>query len=183
MDDTYRRHTREARQAGLEVGAYHFFDYKKEGVAQAQHFLETVRSTSGEDGLLRLVVDVECLKSIGTSNHERARDRLHALLDELYRETGRYPMIYTSQTMWNRVVGGPRSFGRYPLWVACWKCRSLYMPKGWTEWQFWQVGTYRYSGLGGLDGNVFHATSLSRLRQERQRPIRLERGEPYRPAA
>ena len=127
--------------------------------------------------------DVECLKSIGTSNHERARDRLHALLDELYSETGRYPMIYTSQTMWNRVVGGPRSFGRYPLWVACWKCRSLYMPKGWTEWQFWQVGTYRYSGLGGLDGNVFHATSLSRLRLERQRPIRLERGEPYRPAA
>ena len=81
--------------------------------------------------------------------------------------------------MWNRVVGGPRSFGRYPLWVACWRCRTLYMPKGWTEWQFWQIGSYRYSGLGGLDGNVFHETSLSRLRQERQRPIRLERGEPY----
>ena len=47
VDDTFRRHTREARDAGLLAGAYHFFDYTKGGKAQAQHFLRTVRSTTG----------------------------------------------------------------------------------------------------------------------------------------
>ena len=77
----------------MEFGAYHFFDYKKGGVQQALHYLDTLRRTSGTNGLLKVAVDVECLKSIGTSNHDKARTRLHGLLDELYRQTGRYALI------------------------------------------------------------------------------------------
>jgi GH25 family lysozyme M1 (1,4-beta-N-acetylmuramidase) len=106
----------------LHAGAYHFFDYRKPGRSQARHFLATLRRTSGLDRLLPLVVDVETLSSLGQPDPPAARSRLHALLDELYRQTGRYPMIYTSQSMWRRVVGEPLGFGPYPLWVACWKC-------------------------------------------------------------
>jgi hypothetical protein len=176
VDDTYRRHTREAKQAGLEVGAYHFFDYQKGGKKQAQHFLDTLRATTGLNGLLPLVVDVECLQSIGTSDHAKAKQRLHALMNELYRQTGRYPMIYTSQSMWTKVVGAPASFGKYPLWVACWKCNNLYMPKGWSEWLFWQVGLFRFPGVANLDGNIFRSTAVKQLRAVKQRPIKLDGG-------
>jgi lysozyme len=175
VDDTYLRHTREARVAGLHAGAYHFFDYRKPGRSQARHFLATLRRTSGLDRLLPLVVDVETLSSLGQPDPPAARSRLHALLDELYRQTGRYPMIYTSQSMWRRVVGEPLGFGPYPLWVACWKCDDIHMPRGWTTWQFWQVGQFRFKGGPRLDGNTYN-WSASRLRGELPRAMRLDRG-------
>jgi GH25 family lysozyme M1 (1,4-beta-N-acetylmuramidase) len=175
VDHTYTRHTREARSAGLIAGAYHFFDYRKGGVAQARHFLDTLRRTTGLDNLLPLVVDVETLPSLGTPNKSDARSRLHAMMDELYRQTGRYPMIYTSRYMWEKVVGAPIGFGRYPLWVACWKCDTVHLPNGWKDWLFWQVGMFRFSGGTNLDGNVY-STALAKLRGERQRPAKLHGG-------
>jgi lysozyme len=173
-DDYFLIHTDEARAAGIEVGAYHFFDYRKDGRRQARHFLATVRKATGLGGLLPLVVDVETLSTLGVPNKARARARLHALLDELYRRTGRYPMIYTSKSMWERVVGAPRGFGAYPLWVACWKCDRVHMPRGWTSWRFWQFGQFRFgAGLPKLDGNVYSA-NIARLRGELQRSMRLD---------
>ena len=151
------------------MGAYHFFHYRKDGRRQARHFLATLRKTTGLSQLLPLVVDVETLPSLGTPNRTRARSRLHALLDELYRQTGSYPMIYTSSHMWKQVAGEPLGFGRYPLWVACWKCDRVHMPRGWSSWRFWQFGQFRFGGgLPRLDGNVY-AASQSGLPRERQR--------------
>jgi lysozyme len=173
-DPYFEIHAAEAQAAGIEVGAYHFFDYRKDGRRQARHFLATVRKATGLGGLLPLVVDVETLSTLGKPNKARAKARLHALLDELYRRTGRYPMIYTSRYMWEKVVGAPLGFGDYPLWVACWKCDRVHMPRGWTTWRFWQFGQFRFgSGLPKLDGNVYVANA-SRLRGERQRSMRLD---------
>jgi hypothetical protein len=97
------------------------------------------------------------------------------MLDELYRQTGRYPMIYTSRYMWEKVVGAPSGFGQYPLWVACWKCDTVHLPNGWTDWLFWQVGLFRFGGGTRLDGNVY-STALAKLRGERQRPAKLDGG-------
>jgi lysozyme len=175
QDETFQRNTSEARAAGLVAGAYHFFDYTKAGKPQARHFLATIANTTGFDGLLPLVVDVETLKSLGTPDKAKARARLHALLDELYRQTGRYPMIYTSRTMWDRVVGAPEEFGPYPLWVACWKCDSIHMPRGWNSWRFWQVGQFQFPDGAKLDGNTYSA-GRDRLGLEKSRPMRLDGG-------
>lgn len=167
VDDSYQRHTREARDAGLLPGAYHFFDYNKGGAAQARHFLDILRATSGLGSLLPLVVDVETLPSLGNPNKALARQRLHAMMDELYRQTGRYPMIYTSRHMWGKVVGAPGDFGQYPLWVACWACDDIYLPNGWTDWEFWQVGQFKFPKGPRLDGNVYRQNidSLRLLRE------------------
>jgi lysozyme len=175
VDDTYKRHTREAREAGLLVGAYHFFDYRLGGLAQAKHYLDTVRSSTGLGSLLPLVVDVETLGSLGTPNKAKAKSRLHALIDELYRQTGRYPMIYTSRFMWDKVVGGATGFRQYPLWVACWKCDTVWLPAGWTDWRLWQVGQFKFSGGVKLDGNVYRK-DMNKLRLERQRNLNLDGG-------
>ncbi|HKZ92870.1 MAG TPA: GH25 family lysozyme [Candidatus Limnocylindrales bacterium] len=175
QDETFHRNTLEARAAGLLAGAYHFFDYTKAGKPQARLFLATLAGTTGFDGLLPLVVDVETLKSLGTPDQAAARSRLHALLDELYRKTGRYPMIYTSREMWKRVVGEPDEFGGYPLWVACWKCDNVHLPRGWSGWRFWQVGQFQFPDGAKLDGNTYTA-SRDRLSLEVQRPLSLEGG-------
>ena len=175
-DELYPVHAAAARSAGLAVGAYHFFDYRKPGRDQARHFLATLRNTTGLSSLLPLVVDVETLSTLGKPNRTRAKARLHALLDELYRQTGRYPMIYTSRHMWKQVVGEPLGFGDYPLWVACWKCDTVHLPRGWSSWRFWQFGQFRFGGgLPRLDGNVYKA-SVSQLLRERQRVVRLDGG-------
>lgn len=175
VDSTFRRNTAAARNAGMLAGAYHFFDYNKGGKAQARHFLRTVRSTSGLSALLPLVVDVETLGSLGTPNKSLARQRLHGLIDELYAQTGRYPMIYTSKFMWEKVVGSPTAFGRYKLWVACWKCDTIHLPTGWGTWQFWQVGQFKFPFGKKLDGNLWRSTYQD-LVQQKQRPMRLARG-------
>ena len=92
-DELYPLHAAFARSAGISVGPYHFFDYRRSGRDQARHFLATLRSTTGLQRLLPLVVDVETLSTLGTPNRTRAKARLHALLDHLYRRTGRYPVI------------------------------------------------------------------------------------------
>jgi len=175
QDETFLRNTQEARAAGLLPGAYHFFDYNKGGKEQAKHFVATVQNTTGLAGLLPLVVDVETLKSLGTPNPTLARTRLHLLLDELYRQTGRYPMIYTSREMWKRVVGEPDDFGAYPLWVACWKCDTVHMPRGWSDWDFWQVGPFQFPDVPTLDGNTYRS-SPQKLRHELQKDMRLNKG-------
>ena len=175
IDWTYLQHTADARAAGVHAGAYHFFDYRVDGTKQARHFLATVRGTSGLTGLLPLVIDVEYLQGLGAPNKAAARVRLRDMVNEIYRQTGRYPMIYTSQNMWERVVGAPADFGDHPLWVACWKCDRIYMPRGWTTWTFWQFGQITFDGGPNLDGNVY-SSDLRSLNLERQRPMRLDQG-------
>ncbi len=175
VDNTFQQHTSDARAAGLLAGAYHFFDYRVDGTKQAQHFLSIVRKTSGLNRLLPLVVDVETLTSLGTPNKAQAKARLHAMLDELYRQTGRYPMIYTSRYMWEKVVGAPGGFGTYPLWVACWECDTMILPNGWSDWTFWQWGLARFDGGVKLDGNVYSA-GLGQLNLELSRQMKLKKG-------
>ncbi|MFN8518151.1 MAG: hypothetical protein U0667_01895 [Chloroflexota bacterium] len=69
-------------------------------------------------------------------------------------------MVYTSWYMWRQVTGGDPSFGRLPLWVACWRCPRPLLPAGWDDWDLWQVG----SVVTGRDGrrvgsDVFDGTA------------------------
>ena len=175
-DELFPVHVAAARAAGIEVGAYHFFDYRKGGREQARHFLATVRGTTGLSGLLPLVVDVETLSTLGKPNKTRARQRLHVLLDELYRQTGRYPDDLHEPP---HVEPGPRRAPRLravPAVGGVLEVRHGAPAARLESWRFWQFGQFRFgSGLPRLDGNVYSA-GTSRLRGERQRTMRLERG-------
>ncbi len=80
---------------------------------------------------------------------------MEAFLDRLETRSGRVPMIYTSDVVWQDSVGGDGSFGRfgdYPLWVKQYFLpeNSRYrkrltsqpaLPGPWSDWAIWQ-----YSG-------------------------------------
>ena len=169
LDDWYARNVRGARKAGMYLGSYHFFDYRKDGVDQADWFIKAMRDTGADMNVLPPVVDVECLSTLGKANQGYARTQLRALADRVYQRTGRMVMIYTSKSMWSRVTGNDPTFGDHPLWVACWSCSTPHIPVGWTDWDFWQHGPRTIpdpqpgdpTNTRKVDGNVFGGGSLA----------------------
>lgn len=170
VDSLLAYHAAAVRSNGIVPGAYHFFDYRKgvDGVAQADHFIDAADAAGLIDGALPPAVDIECYGSLGWAVWSSVVPELRAFVDRVYERTGRLPLLYTSQHMWSQVTGGADGFGDLPLWVACWRCRSPYMPTGWSSWRFWQIRPYEIAGLRSrLDGNIYRGTdaSLQRLRQ------------------
>jgi lysozyme len=165
LDPWYERHVAAARSASMPVGSYHFFDYRKDGVAQADWFVKAMRQADADMRVLPPVVDVECLESMGRADRPYVREQLRAFVDRVYKRTGRIVMIYTSMSMWDKVTGGDATFGGHPLWVACWDCTTPRLPAGWSTWTFWQHGPRKLPDGRKVDGNVFGGSSsaLARL--------------------
>jgi GH25 family lysozyme M1 (1,4-beta-N-acetylmuramidase) len=63
VDDRFLPHWREAKQAGILRGAYHFIDPRVDGRLQAEHFLRTVKLEPGD---LPPVLDLEDLPVTAT---------------------------------------------------------------------------------------------------------------------
>lgn len=148
VDPAFREHVASARREGMDVGAYHFYDYRVGGRAQADHFVDALVAAGALRRSLPLVVDVECFGPFGAADRTWVRAELRAFVGRVYQRTGHLPMVYTSWYMWRQVTGGDPSFGRLPLWVACWRCSRPLLPTGWDDWDLWQVG----SVVTGPDG-------------------------------
>jgi lysozyme len=161
IDKTYSTQTARARTAGLKAGAYHFFDYRLDGVAQARYFVAAVKARGGFHGRLRPVVDVECLGVLGKPVPYKAVPRLRAFLTEVRRLIGVAPIIYTSIQEWKTTSGASAKFGDTLLWSAEWaRTAPLKFPPGWTKWTFWQHGSAFVTGIR-LDGNVYAGSAAS----------------------
>ncbi|MFN8620752.1 MAG: glycoside hydrolase family 25 protein [Chloroflexota bacterium] len=170
VDAKFAQHVRRARAQGMLIGAYHFFDYTADGLAQADRFIDTAAANGMLTDALPLAVDIECLGSYGWSVWAKAVPQLRAFVDRVYERTGRKPILYTSRTMWRQVMGNDRGFSDLPLWVACWRCDPPLLPVGWKTWRFWQIRPYAIPGIARkMDGNVFKGTDES---------LELWRGQP-----
>jgi GH25 family lysozyme M1 (1,4-beta-N-acetylmuramidase) len=154
-DPRFAENVAAAREAGVVVGAYHFYDFRQPGRAQARHLLEVLGEAGMLDDALPPVVDIECFAPFGTADQAFVRRELRAFSDTVFAATGRLPMIYTSGHMWEEVTGDDPTFGDHPLWVACWRCPEPYLPPGWEDWLVWQIGSMAVQGRSSrLDGNI-----------------------------
>jgi lysozyme len=125
--------------AGLLRGAYHFFHPSQDPAAQAAHFLSVVSLGAGD---LPPVLDVE---TADAASNDAIQSGVKTWMDAVAAQTGRTPMIYASPGFWNQHLND--QFGLYPLWVAQYGVNAPKLPKGWTNWNFWQ-----YSQTGSVDG-------------------------------
>lgn len=91
-DNSFRRNVEQARQAGLKVGAYHFFRKNRGGIEQAQNFLNAI---SGLRLDLPLVVDVEDWDNDNRTAEAQVRERLVSMVNILLK-SGHRVMIYTN---------------------------------------------------------------------------------------
>lgn len=137
VDPLFAKNYRDAKAAGLRVGAYHFYRFNKTGAEQAKNFLATVpRDTD----LLPPVVDVEFS---GNGPDRPAPEALAVevknFLDLVEPAFGKQAIIY--------IIGEAEQIYGAALpdrerWV-----RSLLLHPGHDKWTYWQ-----YHNMGRVDG-------------------------------
>ena len=137
VDDAFAANLREARAAGLAVGAYHFFTFCRPGADQAKNFISVVP----RDGpLLPPVVDIEfggnCPKR---PTPEQLNAELQAFLGPVEAAFGKPAIIYLIDEAADAYSGQIASRQR---WV-----RSLALWPGHDDWIYWQ-----YHNRGRVDG-------------------------------
>ncbi|MFF1597753.1 lysozyme [Streptomyces mirabilis] len=158
-----------ARDAGILRGAYHFaVPDKSSGATQAAYFVRNGGAWRADGWTLPPALDMEYNpydkkhKCYGLSK-ARIVSWIRAFSDELERETGRRPVIYTTTHWWNTCTGGSDAFAaNHALWLARYDSADTgALPAGWSTWTFWQ---YDNSGTLPGDQNLFNG-SMARLRQ------------------
>lgn len=116
-----------AKEAGLLVGAYHFFRFNSSGSLQALHFLESI---DGRPLDLPLAIDVEKWGNPASYDNDSVKARLRDML-AILRAHGYRPMIYTNKHGYDTFIKD--SFADIPLWIC-----SLSMPPSIPGWNLWQ---------------------------------------------
>lgn len=142
VDKSFARNLAEARQAGLAVGAYHFFTFCRSGAEQAQNFISTVPH---DEALLPPVIDIEfygnCAERPAAAQF---KTELNAFVDAVETHFGKPAIIYLideAENLYGEVMPDR------PRWV-----RSLSSHPGDENWLYWQ---YHHMGrVDGIEGDV-----------------------------
>lgn len=187
VDGSYERHRREARRAGIPLGAYHFArpdtDVSSlDPVAEADHFLAVAQPGEGD---LLPVLDLE---TPGLPPARLAR-WARAWLRRVERAIGQPPILYTFPSFWTDRMDNSTAFARYPLWLASYgrndgRVHPVRKIGGWTSiavHQFTSEG--RIEGFSGpLDLNrLMRGTTLDELTLGETPPLPVPRfGKPWR---
>ena len=142
-DPQFLANWQKAKEAGLLRGAYHYLDYTKPGLDQANYFADLLKNDPGE---LPPTIDYELRRT--DNNPSAALGFLRDCLDQLIKRTELFadaavkkPMIYTGPAFWTEYGDQTKSdyWIQFPLWIAHWITSSApIVPPPWTMWQFWQ---------------------------------------------
>ncbi|BDG03153.1 glycoside hydrolase family 25 protein [Anaeromyxobacter oryzae] len=143
-DPRFLDNWREARRAGLRVGAYHFFSFCRPGAEQARHFLAAVpRDADALPPALDLELGGSCARR--PSRDEVTRE-VASWLAEVERGTGKRPILYATAESYDLFVRG-RELSP-PLWMRdVLREPVVVAPHAWVIWQFWPRG--RVAGISG----------------------------------
>lgn len=135
-DDKMASHKAAAEAADKYTGPYHYFRAAFNGAVQAQHFFDT----AGPDWDMPPAIDVEVINNTGFSKEVFAA-RLRNCLQETERLFRRRPVIYTSKSKWDLLVGFTGWESAYDLWAAHYTTAPVpLIPTGWSGkgWTLWQ---------------------------------------------
>jgi lysozyme len=145
------RNWKKARDAGLTIGAYHFFLATKSGKAQAENFINSVNLITGD---LPPVLDIEQTYGVPI---DKLKERAKEWLETVQGYYGVMPIIYTNVDFYNRFLKD--DFDQYPLWIAHYLQPE--QPRIYRDWSFWQHNeSGRVNGiLTRVDFNVFNGDS------------------------
>lgn len=154
VDYQFDKNWENVKKAGLLRGAYHFFYFAEDPIAQAAFFLDNVKIESGD---LPPVLDLEDDRHVDDKkiDKEKILKNIETWLRIIENKTGVKPMIYANLDYYKRYIAGPR-FQSYPIWIAGYNMRSVKLPDN-RQWWFWQTSeSARVNGISEkVDFNVF----------------------------
>lgn len=149
--DTYRDTNFElyyshATEAGIKLGAYHYFRFDVEGVPQALNFLNVVK---GKNLDLGMAIDVEDHGNAPGVPRETVVERLTTMIEYLNLR-GYRVILYSNRDGYYDYI--EPDFRGMPLWIC-----SFSNPPIAAEWTFWQFNHRgRVKGIAGdVDLNTF----------------------------
>jgi GH25 family lysozyme M1 (1,4-beta-N-acetylmuramidase) len=164
--DAYFAERVAAAKGNITMGAYHFFDPRTDGAAQAEHNMQVLSDAGyqvSDSDTLPVMVDVEpnyvesgvdfCFDTDAATMNSR----LSAYVSRITELTGEQPMVYTNGEMINDCGLDTAPLTSLPLVVPAWEewdadpqvtAQSL----GWDTWTFWQYKSYITvpGGVGAL---------------------------------
>lgn len=150
IDPNFEENRKQAKEAGLSYGPYHFFYTKDSASDQAAHFIEKVGELGYRD--LAPVLDLESKGLDSNISDSLLTHKILEWLELVENGLGKKPLIYTHISFANRYLTDPE-FGNYPLWIADWRVKKPKLPDTWSKkgWEFWQ-----YSEKGKVAGIKTH---------------------------
>ena len=167
-DASLSQYAAAARNAGLQVGYYHYLNALTvpEARAQARHFLAAIQDLPLD---LRPALMFETITGL---NIDEANEVALAFLETVEYASGLVPILYTdarsANLLWTTAIAS-----RYPLWVIDLNADAPEVSDAlWTGWTGWQ-----YTDIGRVDG-IPGAAKLSSFTDN----IVAERGEECLPA-
>jgi lysozyme len=146
-----------AKEAKIPRGAYHFYKYSHDPIAQAHYFLKNVTIESGD---LPAVLDIENDKNTNDSDLPKTDvvRGISAWLAIVEQQTGIKPIIYTNLDYYKRYIA--YNFPNYKIWIANYNnMRGVKLPDG-KKWSIWQTGDKaRCNGISEkIDFNIFNGS-------------------------
>ncbi len=142
-DRRYARNIKEARNAGLKVGSYHFFTSTRSAKEQFENFRKRVNKSQQD---LIPMIDVEEKGNRGC-NREKLQASLKELTELMKAEYGKYPLIYSGHDFYNAYLAP--EFNRHYLFLARYGGDKPQV-KGGGKWNIWQYSeTGRIKGIKG----------------------------------
>jgi lysozyme len=152
-DPQFRRNWKRSKDAGVIRGAYHFFIASKDGMMQAQNFIETVDLQPGD---LPPVLDIEQLNGATGAALKKEVKQWLLTIENYYGVT---PIIYTNVDFYKQYLGS--EFDKYMLWAAHYY--EYNQPRIGRNWSFWQHSDEgRVNGIvSKVDFNVFNGDSTA----------------------
>ena len=161
LDPKFATNWKNAKAAGLTVGAYQFFRPSQDATAQADLMVSQLNAVGFGAGDIPPVIDVEVTSGVSSAN---IAARVNTWLQRVKSRTGRLPALYTSPGFWSG-LGNPTPSPLPYIWAAHWGVSCPSVPPAWGRLRFWQYSsTGSVSGISGnVDLDVYNGT-LAELR-------------------
>lgn len=140
-DKKFEQNYRQAVEAGLMTGAYHFFRYDVDGIEQAKNLCKSV---ADKPIPLGVAIDVENHGNPSGINPLLIRERLSAMVDYLILKGYKILFYSNKDGYYDHLF---EAFHGFPLWICSFSEHPIN-----AEWTFWQ---FNHKGrVAGISGNV-----------------------------
>lgn len=155
IDPDFHSNWKAIKSKGFIRGAYHFYKFDNDPVAQADHFSKQIVDIDYSD--IAPIVDVEEGSLNSSIDVEKMHTDLQTFLDKVEASLKRKPIIYSNTSFANQYLTNS-TYGEYRLWLADYTKGNPDVPNVWKEsgYLIWQKNSNYHELSVTTDFDLYH---------------------------